>query len=114
MLKTRDNGVVAYVPTGFIDQRKLDAAVRRVQRSLARSVVRIRYDLDEDWAGRPSIFFRVLLTDQASKPENLREVGQRVRQRIIDEANTDRWGVLAYFNLRSESEQSQLKDPAWA
>ena len=105
---------MAYVPSGFVNQGKLTAGVQRAAKALAGDVVSIHYDFGSDWIGNPSIFFRVVLTDKASKPENLRDVAQRVVLKIRDEAKTDRYGFYAYFNFRSQSELAKMSDPAWA
>lgn len=105
---------MVYAPNGLVNQAKLAAAVKRAARALARDVVRIRYDLEDDWTGYPSIFFKIVLTDRASQPENLREVAQRVKLRLMNEAKIDQTGLLAYFNFRSQSEQAKMKEPAWA
>ena len=112
--KTRDNGFVAIVASGLISPRKITAGVERAARALSADVVRIRYDIGTDWIGTPSVFFRIILTDNASKPENLREVAQRISLKLMNEAKTDESGLHAYFNFRSRSEQAKLKEPAWA
>ena len=105
---------MAIVSSGLVSQRKLTAGVERARRALSADVVRIRYDIGTDWIGTPSVFFRIILTDKASKPENLREVAQRVSLKLMNEAKTDESGLHAYFNFRSRSEQAKLKEPAWA
>ena len=54
------------VPVVTLNEKKIVSALKRATRALAPDVVRIRYSLGEDWTGDPSIFFRVLLTDEAS------------------------------------------------
>jgi hypothetical protein len=113
LLRTRDNGSVTYVPRGFVDEAKLFSRVKRAEKALAKDVVRVRHDLGSDWMGSPAVFFNIVLKDEASRPENLREVAQRVALRIMNEAKTDESGLHAYFNFRSESEDAKMK-PAWA
>lgn len=102
------------VPSGFVHQNQIEKAVQRAQKALAPNVIRIRYSLGNDWTGDPSIFFRVVLSDTASRPSNLQKVAQRVTLRLINEVRSDEFGLHAYFNFRSESEQAQIKEPAWA
>jgi hypothetical protein len=102
------------VPSGFVHQGKVDEAVRRAEASLIPDVVLIRYSIGSDWTGDPSIFFRVLLSDEASRPNRLQEVAQRVADRLINEVRSDEFGFHAYFNFRSKSEQQKLNEPAWA
>jgi hypothetical protein len=112
--ETRDNRGVPYIPNGYVNEARLAAAVQRAARALSADVVHIYYDLGSDWIGNPSIFFKIVLTDRASKPQNLRNVAQKVALKIMNEAKTDQSGVHAYFNFRSKSEQAQIRDPAWA
>jgi len=105
---------VASLASGIVSPRKITTSVERVAKALSADVVRIRYDIGPDWIGTPSIFFRIILTDKASKPQNLREIAQRVSLRLMDEAKTDESGLHAYFSFRSRSEQAKLKEPAWA
>ncbi len=102
------------IPIGFVREPEVDEAILRVQQALGPDVVRIRYSYDNDWSGEPSLFFRILLSDAASRPSNLKEIAQRVTSRLVNEVRTDDYGIHAYFNFRSESEQAALRDPAWA
>lgn len=78
-------------------------------------VVRIRYSLKEDWTGDPSIFFRVVLSDEASHPDRLSESTGRVQTEVLRQVNPLDIGLLYYFNYRSLSEtrQRQFQDPDW-
>jgi hypothetical protein len=105
---------VPIVPSGFIHQAKVEEAVRRAETALRPDVVLIRYSMGSDWTGDPSIFFRILITDEASKPVRLQQVAQRIADRLINEVRSDEFGIHAYFNFRSKSEQDKLKEPAWA
>jgi hypothetical protein len=67
-----------------------------------------------DATGVAAIFFRVLLSDPASREDRLYETTQRISQKILSTVKpTEKFGVEAYFNFRSSSEQAKLKDPAW-
>ena len=113
-LKTRDNGIVAYVPKGFVDPQEIEAGVQRATEALAQTVVRIRYDFGSDWTGDPSIFFRIVLADEVAKRPKLRGIAQTVALALLQEVKTEEKGLHAYFNFRSLSEQAELKEPAWA
>ena len=102
------------VPRGFVNQAELDQAIRRAEDALRADVVHIRYGLREDWSGSGAVFFRVLLTDNASERRHLPEVARRVALRIDQEVQPDNFGLQSYFNFRSESEQEKLREPAWA
>jgi hypothetical protein len=87
--------------------------VDQVAREFGSDVVRIRFTIDEDWSGDPAIHFRILLSDDAGRPERLIPVTKAVEARL-DEAfglwESDR---IPYFNFRGESEQAKLKEAAW-
>jgi hypothetical protein len=46
-----------YVPSAVTKQSEIQAAIDEIERSLAPDVVRIRYDIGEDWSGQWAIFF---------------------------------------------------------
>lgn len=51
----------------------------------------------------------VILADEASHRDQLLSVSNRVLQAIIQEVQPfEEWGVLPYFNFRSQSEQAKL------
>ena len=110
----RDNEDVT--PTGFIHQAQLAEAVAWAERVLAPlGVIRIRHTVGEDWSGEPAVYFRVLLSDAASDPARLRDVTRNIEaviDREVDPLNA--WGLFAYFNFRSQSEQAVIQEPAWA
>lgn len=110
----RDNEIVPYVPIGFVNQQDIDAAVQRAANALAPTVVRIRYDFGTDWTGDPSIFFRIVLADEAAKRPKLSDLAQTVELILLREVKAEEQGLNAYFNYRSLSEQDNLKEPAWA
>ncbi|MEO5923922.1 MAG: hypothetical protein ABIR70_08860 [Bryobacteraceae bacterium] len=102
------------VSRAFVDQAQLAAEIIRIESTLKPSVVRIKATLGEDSSGDPAIYFRVLLSDAASKPARLGDVARRVRSMIVDELDPfNNWGVYPYVRFRSESEQALMKDPDW-
>jgi hypothetical protein len=102
-----------YVPTAVTKQSEIRAAVEEVERNLAPDVVRIRFDIGEDWSGQWAIFFRVVLTDDAAK-NRLREVASNVVWGLARQLDFTAMGVFPYHNFRSASEQGALQEPAWA
>jgi len=56
-----------YSPSAVTKQSEIRAAIDEVERNLAPDVVRIRYDIGEDWSGQWAIFFRIVLTDEAAR-----------------------------------------------
>jgi len=105
---------VTFVPKGFVNQHEIAAGVQRAAAALADTVVRIRYDFGPDWTGDPSIFFRIVLTDDAAKKPKLHEIANFISQILTREVKAEEQGLHAYFNFRSASEQAQRKEPAWA
>ena len=71
--------------------------------------------LGEDWSGEPAAFFMVILTDAASRRDRLLDISNRVSEAIVQQVQPlEQWGVLPYFNFRSQSEQAKLNQPAVA
>jgi hypothetical protein len=56
------------------NQADIDRRVKEVERKLAPDVAWIRYSLTLDFTGEDSIYFRVVLSDQASRQRRLRAV----------------------------------------
>ena len=102
------------LPRESIILSEIDNGVKAAADALAPDVVRIRYDLSEDWSGAPSIFFRIVLRDDALINADQWELSQRISHRILSEVQSDELGLQPYFSFRSVSEQAQLKEPAWA
>lgn len=103
------------VPKRFVQEKELAAAIAKVEQMLAPDVVRILHTIENDSSGEPAIFFRVLLSDAASRANRLQEVTGRVRALIsqqIDPLNS--WGLVPYLRFRSQSEQAMLQEPAWS
>ena len=88
--------------------------LRRAAQSLGADVVHINFEIGFDVMGFDSIFFNIVLTDEASRPARLRFVAQHVALTLMNQLKTDENGVHAYFNFRSQSEVASIKDPAWA
>jgi len=102
------------IPVAFVRQSEIAAAVARVERELAPEVVRIRHNIGADWNGEPAIFFRIILSDKASRPRRLASVAHRVTSRLTDEVKASESGLFPYYDFRSESEQAELKEEAWS
>ena len=102
-----------FVPSAVTKQTEIQAAINAMERSLAPDVVRIRYEIGEDWSGQWAIFFRIVLTDDAAK-RRLREVATKVVWGLAGQLDFPGMGVFPYHNFRSVSEQAMLQEPAWA
>jgi hypothetical protein len=87
--------------------------VDRIAGELAPDVVHIRMDVGHDWSDHPAIYFRVILSDEASRRDRLLEITQLVRKKVRNELGFAELDHIPYFRFRSHSEQAQLHDPAW-
>jgi len=103
------------VPSGFVNQAQLDAEIKKTVRKLGNEVVRVNYSLGIDSSGEPALFFRVVLSDPATKEDKLAEVTHRISTILFDELRPyENWGMFPYFSFRSKSEQAIRKDLEWA
>jgi hypothetical protein len=110
----RDNDFAVITPAIFVNTPQLQADVRRAEKSLGGDVVHINFEIGSDAMGSDSIFFNVVLADEASRPARLRFVAQHVALTLMNQLKTDENGVHAYFNFRSQSEVAGTEDPGWA
>jgi len=86
-----------------------------VAQRLAPHVVGIIPTLGDDWSGEPAVFFMVILSDPASQRDRILSITNQVSQAIVQQVQPlEEWGVLPYFNFRSQSEQAKLNEPALA
>jgi hypothetical protein len=102
-----------HLPSAVTKQAEIDAAIQYVQQMVGSDVVRIRYEIGEDWTGQWAIFFRVVLTDDAAR-RRLREVATKIIWGLANQLDYPGMGVSSYHNFRSVSEQATLREPAWA
>jgi len=57
----------------------------------------------------------VILADTATGRDQLLSVANHVSEVIIQQVQPlEQWGVLPYFNFRSQSEQAKLHQPTFA
>jgi hypothetical protein len=105
--------MLSIAASALVNQKKLKASVARAERKLAPDVVRIRYSLEEDWMGEPAVFFRILLSDDASREKRLGETAPRAQRVLADEVDPHQYGLRYYFRVRSASEQAKLKEKSW-
>ena len=101
------------VPRGLVDQSKIKKGVQKAEHALAPDVIRIMYSFAEDTQGDMSLFFRILMTDQAAAPNRLRETTQRIIAKVLYEIKAQELGLQTYFNFRSKSEQEMLREAFW-
>jgi hypothetical protein len=97
--------MIATLPT----QEQVD----RIALGLAPDVVRIRIREGQDWAEGPALFFRVTMSDEASRRDRLWDATELVRTRLSNDLRLEELDHHPYFRFRSNSEQAELQDPAW-
>ena len=103
------------IPRASSHKTQLAAAVADVERQLVPDVVSIRFTLGEDWAGDPAVFFMVVLPDAVATKARILAATNKISETIERSIEPlEQWGVLPYFRYRSQSEQAQLNEPAWA
>lgn len=88
--------------------------VDRIAEELKPDVVRIRFQIGRDWSDDPSIKFRVVLSDEASRPERLPESTAKVRDHLAASLRLEDLDHIAYFRFRSRSEQEALGGEQWS
>ena len=101
-----------FLPSAITKQPEISAAVAAVER--LPGVRYIRYSVAPDWNGQWAIFFRVVLADEASTGEKLRDITTQVVWRMSEWLNLPELGLFPYFDFRSEAEQAALNEPSWA
>jgi hypothetical protein len=100
--------------------REIEDAVKSVVAQFPEDIVYIRHSLHGDWTDEPALFFRVLLNDRFDPKVIARD---RVsREAFMGTINSimaairnafQPEGLMNYFNFRTASEQSELRDPKW-
>jgi hypothetical protein len=111
----RDNQVMPIVAAGLVHRGELDAEIKVAAAKLGPEATHVSYSVGEDSTGEPSIFFRIVLTDHASREETVADVTGRIATALFDEVRPiENWGLHPYFNFRSLSEQQKRRDPEWA
>lgn len=104
---------MASYPKLKINRAQIEAGIERAAQALSHDVVRIRYSLEDDWTGDPSIFFRVVITDEASRVKSLGELAHSIDRRIEKEVDPLELGLNPYSNFRSLSETLEMKEAEW-
>jgi len=104
-----------YIARAFAQRAQLEEVIEELRSRLGPDVVRLRYTLENDWSGDPAIFFRILLSDRASRRDQLFSSTRQIEKVIVESLQPlEQWGVLPYFSYRSLAEQAVLQEEAWA
>ena len=74
-------------------------------------VVNFRYTVENDWSGDPAIFFWITLSDEAARLAVLSQTSRGIMDFVTQRLDpVGQWGLIPYFNFRSQSEQASLKE----
>jgi hypothetical protein len=97
--------MIAALPT----QEQVD----QIALGLAPDVVHIRLKAGQDWSEHPALYFRVILSDEASRLNRLADVTNRVKGSLSDGLGLAELEHISYFRFRSRGEQARLREKAW-
>ena len=101
-------------PSIFVNRQEIADAVEEVTRQLSPDVQFIGFSIANDSDGKPALYFRIVLSDDASERSRSRQVGFRVEKLLDGKLQPyQRWDLYPFFDYRSASEQAELRDPAW-
>ena len=103
------------IASKIVTEAQIQKAIAKVVKKLPKHVLSVRYNLGSDWTGDPSIYFRVVLTDELFKTDGLAEETRHLGDFLSDELRIrEEWSLNPYFLFSSQSDQLKSKDPAWA
>lgn len=92
---------------------EIQEGVFKVTGRLSATVVRITYVFKEDWTGEPSIFFHIVLKDEAAVREKILPNSTEICDALEKEIDPRGMGLMSYHNCRSESENMKMMDKGW-
>jgi hypothetical protein len=100
------------VPAGYLHLGHLDAIVKEASALLGPEVLHVAYTLRPDSTDEPSIFFRIVLADSAAREDIIVSVTRGIAETLLAAVRPlEDWGLRAYFNYTTKSEQDRYKDP---
>jgi hypothetical protein len=103
-----------YIAKAFAQQAQFFAAVAQAASTLPAPIVSVTPSLGTDWNGESAVFFQIVLADGMSRGQLL-NLTKEISQAIVQQVQPlEEWGVLPYFNFRTQTEQARIKEPTWA
>jgi hypothetical protein len=93
--------------------KEFEQEVQQTAKKFPEDVVRIRHSFSHDWSGDPAIYFRIVLSDEASRRDKLADIAARIQSALTDDLRLNESDYNPYFNFRSKSEVDKLKEPDW-
>jgi hypothetical protein len=98
------------LPRGIAQPTELAKQVNALAPLLS-GVMNLRYTVENDWSGDPAIFFWITLSDEAADRPVLSRTSRDITNFITERLDPiGQWGLIPYFNFRSQSEQASLKE----
>ena len=103
---------MARIASGFVHHKKVTAALRRVKKQFPKDVVSIDYRLGKNWDGEPTMFFDIVISEEARRPPytNLGRLGSRVTSALLTEVRPDEFGLAYYPRFFSQAEYEVWKE----
>ena len=102
-----------HIARALAHQSQFLDAIAQVE--LPPQVVSVTLNLGTDWAGEAAVFFQVILADNSVPRDQLLALTKQIKWTIVRQIRPlQEWDVLPYFDFLTESEQSNMKEPAWA
>jgi len=102
------------IPPEILYKKEIQSGIRRVERQFAEQIDHIACSFGDNSFGEPSVYFWVVVNDEAAAIDLLEPLSTEVITALIKEATTDEIGLHAYADFRSVSEQAKLQDPTFA
>jgi hypothetical protein len=102
------------IPLKSAERAQVEEIVEQVKQEYQKTVHQIRWELDRDWSGDWSLYFRVVMKDSATRGKRLFKTTTIVQDALRQRIDPLELGLFCYFRFRSESEQAELREPAWA
>ena len=90
-------------------------AIIALEQKLLPDVVRLKYELGEDWAGDPAVFFKVTIRDEVMTEKRGSSLSRHISDVINRELDPrEGWDVRHYETYRTVAERERMQEPAWA
>lgn len=103
------------VTGAFVNRKQLEADIQQAISKLGPEAHQVFYRFEDDYTGEPSIFFRIVLSDDRAEPGRHIEATDRIMTLLLEEIDPiANWGLHAHFSFRSRAEQQARFDPNWA
>ena len=71
------------IASKIVTEAQIQKAIAKVVKKLPKHVLSVRYNLGTDWTGDPSIYFRVVLTDEIFKTDGLAEETRHLDMEVV-------------------------------